>query len=92
MRNLRLISKMYDPLGFQDFLINFEHLHEEIRKECPYTTFRNGYVNGHTQNYLPSGDTNKESTKLSDRSTKPGHKQFRVSFIRSHSKTPQNKL
>ena len=55
-----------NSIGFQDFLINFERLHDQIRKENPYATFYTGDVNGHTQAWLPTGDTNEEGTKLDE--------------------------
>ena len=39
---------------------------QKIKKENPYAIFYTGDVNGHTQNWLPSGDTNEEGTKLNE--------------------------
>ena len=55
-----------NSIGFQDFLTNFENLHEQISKENPYAIFYTGDVNGHTQAWLPTGDTNEEGTKLDE--------------------------
>ena len=52
--------------GFNNFIHDFEVLHEHISKENPYATFFTGDVNGHTQAWYPDGDTNAEGNKLDE--------------------------
>ena len=53
-------------VGFEDFLINFENMHEKISSENPYATFFTGDINGHSQEWYPEGDTNAEGAKLDE--------------------------
>ena len=53
-------------VGFEDFLTNFEIMHEKISSENPYATFFTGDINGHSQEWYPEGDTNAEGAKLDE--------------------------
>ena len=51
---------------FDNFLLNFKNLYENIKKENPYTTFFTGDFNGHSQYWWNEGDTNPEGKEIEE--------------------------
>ena len=51
---------------FENFLLNFKNLYENIKKENPYTTFFTGDFNGHSQYWWNKGDTNPEGKEIEE--------------------------
>ena len=49
---------------FQSFLLNFENLYSRIKAENPLAMFFTGDFKGHSQFWLPEGDTTDEGTDI----------------------------
>ena len=50
--------------AFQTFLLNFENLFDNIRKEKPYAIFFSGDFNCHSQSWWPACNTNAEGKEI----------------------------
>ena len=49
---------------FENFLLNFENLFNNIKKENPYVMFFTGDFNGHSQLWWPEGNTSPEGSRI----------------------------
>jgi len=57
---------------FLNFLVNFENLYSNIKKENPLAMFFTGDFNAHSQLWWPGGDTTREGTDIENLFTKLG--------------------
>ena len=54
------------------FLLNFENLYENIKKENPYSTFLTGDFNCHSRLWWDEGDTNPEGREIEELTSRLG--------------------
>ena len=57
-------SDKADSIEFENFMTNFENLHNKLLNENPFAMFYTGDFNAHCQNWWIDGDSNQEGIAL----------------------------